>query len=58
MFLIHPLIENAVKHGMNTSPTPLEIAIKSKVTNRMLVLEIINTGEWIERSNIDCAERT
>lgn len=43
-FLLNPLVENAVKHGLQTSPKPLEIKISAKVVNKGLVLEVINSG--------------
>ncbi|MBN1348204.1 histidine kinase [candidate division KSB1 bacterium] len=47
-FLIHPLVENAVKYGMRTSPMPLKIRINATVIDGMLKIEICNTGKWIE----------
>lgn len=53
VFLIHPLIENAVKHGMKTSPSPLRISIQTKMTGESLQIDLFNTGQWIERNNKD-----
>ena len=47
-FLLHPLIENAVKYGMQTSSMPLVIEIKARNENDRLFLEISNTGNWVE----------
>jgi hypothetical protein len=47
-FLIHPLIENAVKYGMRTSPMPLTIHLAAVVRNGVLMIEIRNSGKWIE----------
>jgi len=49
-FLLHPLIENAIKYGMKTSPMPLKIRIKAKVKNSTLKIEICNSGSWLEPS--------
>lgn len=49
-FLLHPLIENAVKYGMRTSPMPLIINLHVKKTNYGLMIEVCNTGSWIESS--------
>jgi len=48
VFLIHPLIENAVKHGMKTSPSPLRISITAQVINDYLHIDVINSGQWHE----------
>jgi len=48
--LIHPLIENAVKYGMQTSPMPLRVEINAQADNGVLRLEVVNTGRWIEDS--------
>lgn len=47
-FLIHPIIENAIKYGMKTTDLPLRIKISAKVVLRKLILEICNSGKWIE----------
>jgi len=46
-FLIHPLVENAVKFGMKTSEMPLKIGIVAKVDNNRLNLSIRNSGKWL-----------
>jgi two-component system, LytTR family, sensor kinase len=42
--LINPLVENAIKHGLLTSPKPLRIKISAKLNDGKLVLEVANTG--------------
>jgi len=49
-FLIHPLVENAVKYGMQTSTMPLKIRIRAEIENGSLKLEVANTGKWIKRT--------
>jgi sensor histidine kinase YesM len=46
-FLLHPLIENAIKYGMQTSSMPLRIEVKASVQNSKLVLSVFNTGRWL-----------
>jgi two-component system LytT family sensor kinase len=48
-FLIHPVIENAVKYGMQSSELPLRIAIKAAPLNSRLRLEISNSGSLLKR---------
>jgi len=50
IFLIHPLVENAIKHGMQTSPIPLKIFITAKMIDNILYLCVTNTGSWINRT--------
>jgi two-component system, LytTR family, sensor kinase len=50
-FLLHPLIENAIKYGMKTSSLPLEIEIKTRAENGALLVEIANTGKWFIAQN-------
>ncbi len=47
-YLIHPLAENAVKHGMRTSPMPLKVQITAKSHQGNLTIEVHNSGTWIE----------
>ena len=47
-FLIHPLVENAVKYGMRTSPKPLTVSLTAKTSAAGLTIEICNTGRWSE----------
>ncbi len=49
-FLLHPLAENAVKYGMRTSPMPLQIQVIARLLENTLVLEVSNSGKWIEPS--------
>jgi len=46
-FLVHPLVENAVRYGMRTSPMPLKVTIVACADNGTFRVEIINTGRWI-----------
>jgi two-component system, LytTR family, sensor kinase len=46
-FLIHPLVENAVKFGMKTSKLPLQINLNSKMENESLIIEVHNSGKWV-----------
>lgn len=43
-FLINPLIENAVKHGLSKRAEPLKICISANLENNCLILEVANTG--------------
>jgi two-component sensor histidine kinase len=53
-FLLHPLVENAVKYGMKTSPMPLKIGIHADVGEECLLMRVENTGSWIdEQKNHD-----
>jgi two-component system LytT family sensor kinase len=47
-FLIYPVIENAVKYGMETSRMPLKIDLGAKVYNSTLIINVRNSGKWIE----------
>jgi PAS domain S-box-containing protein len=46
-FFIQPLVENAIKYGMKTSETPLNIAIRCTLTGESLEIEVANTGKWV-----------
>ena len=47
-FLIHPLVENAIKYGMQTSDIPLKIQISAQVNKEILTIFVLNSGTWIE----------
>lgn len=44
-FLLHPLVENAVKYGMKTSAMPLRIAVTAERNNGSLTIEVRNSGK-------------
>jgi sensor histidine kinase YesM len=43
-----PLVENAMKYGMRTSPPPLRIAIGATLEGGRLILSVENSGCWFE----------
>lgn len=43
-FLVHPLVENAVKHGMRTSPMPLVIRVSAALRDGELEIDVWNSG--------------
>jgi hypothetical protein len=49
-FLVLPLVENAIKHGQRTSPSPLQVAIRGQMITAtpsapsQLAVEVMNTG--------------
>jgi len=51
IFLIHPLVENAIKHGMQTSPLPLRIWINTTLENQVLLIDVKNTGKWAAKDS-------
>lgn len=44
-FILHPLVENAVKYGMQTGALPLVIEINAQAQNGSLHLAVINSGK-------------
>ncbi|HVE56225.1 MAG TPA: histidine kinase [Pyrinomonadaceae bacterium] len=44
-FLLNPLVENAIKHGLQTSAKPLKIKISAKISDSGLILEVANSGK-------------
>jgi len=47
-FLVHPLVENAVKYGMKTSQLPLKISVEAFVADGDLHVRVGNTGRWVD----------
>lgn len=43
-FILQPLVENAIKYGMRTSPMPLRIWVLAEYRERELLLEVVNSG--------------
>lgn len=50
-FLLQPLVENAIKHGMKTSEMPLRVVIRAGCADGMLELEVRNTGHWLTKAD-------
>jgi len=44
-FLLNPLVENAIKHGLQTSAKPLKIHISANVFENKLFIEVSNSGK-------------
>ncbi len=49
-FIVHPLVENAVKYGMKTSAKPLRIRLAATLDQGVLRLRVSNSGTWVPRS--------
>jgi putative lumazine-binding protein/histidine kinase len=49
-FLLQPLVENAVKYGLETSGPPLKVRVEARVSDEVLGIEVRNTGRWVEPS--------
>jgi len=43
-YLIQPLVENAIKHGMRTSSMPLRVKLAIDLSDSRLVITVSNTG--------------
>lgn len=48
--LLQPLVENALKYGEPAADGVREVVISARCDRDRLVLEVANTGAWIERS--------
>ena len=46
VFLIHPLVENSVKHGMKTSREKLVLKVTADVKDDILFISVFNSGRW------------
>ncbi len=47
--LVQPLVENAIKYGIRTSPPPLRLRVRAAVAAGRLQVTVENSGEWLER---------
>jgi two-component system, LytTR family, sensor kinase len=50
-FLLHPILENAIKYGMQTSAMPLQIHLTAERSGASLRVAIANTGHWARSSD-------
>jgi two-component system, LytTR family, sensor kinase len=48
VFLVHPLVENAIKHGRKTSSLPLKISVTTSTADNYLEISVKNSGKWID----------
>jgi LytS/YehU family sensor histidine kinase len=46
--LVQPLVENATKYGLRTSPVPLRISVHAEVAGKELVVAVENSGRWLD----------
>ena len=54
-FLLHPLVENAVKYGMQTSPLPLQVGIRIERADAdgRVVVDVSNSGAWVSSDGFE-----
>lgn len=45
-FLLQPLVENAIRHGLEKNPCPCEIVVAARLVKGNLHLSVSNSGEW------------
>jgi hypothetical protein len=57
-FLIHPLVENAIKHGMTDLSAPLKIRLTARANHGSLIVEVANTGRMSNDSTEKNANNT
>jgi hypothetical protein len=48
--LVQPLIENALKYGLRTSPPPLQLRVRARVEAGELIVSVENSGAWLARA--------
>lgn len=53
-FLLQPLVENAVKYGLETSPPPLRIRVSGKMENGTLWITVKNSGTLCKPRDATC----
>jgi LytS/YehU family sensor histidine kinase len=53
-FLFHPLVENAMKYGIETSPPPLEISITGQMLNDSVSIKVQNSGVMSKPNDSTC----
>jgi hypothetical protein len=48
-FVIHGLVENAIKYGMDTSPMPLNVLIRVSIEDGRIEIRVRNSGRLVAR---------
>jgi len=48
-FVIHGLVENAIKYGMDTSAMPLQVLIQVSITDGRMQIRVRNSGRLVAR---------
>jgi len=51
-FLIHPLLENAIKHGARDADGPLRVRLDARLLGDALRVEVWNTGSLVARAPV------
>lgn len=47
-FVLYPLLENAVKFGMQTGPSPARVVVTVRRHGEGVELDVANTGRWVD----------
>lgn len=47
--ILQPLVENAIKYGSETSPSPLQLRLRVSRADPEIQMEVSNSGHWIEK---------
>lgn len=50
-FIIHPLVENAIKYGMKSGKMPLTVSISAQIADNSLIIKVINSGRLVINYN-------
>ncbi len=50
-FIFQPLIENAIKYGMQTSPMPLQVKVMINIQDTLLSIDVSNTGKLLKKED-------
>lgn len=48
--ILYPIVENAVKHGMESSNLPLRVMLETYLEGERLVISVSNSGIWIKEA--------
>lgn len=51
LFLLQPLVENAIRHGFQTCAGQLQLHIVARLEDSQLQLQVANSGTWRQPSN-------